>query len=743
MHKTIILLLACGLALGLWPGGVRAQTTDQTALRQGVTEIAAPGLPGPIAVFGPQAFAVIVGRSGESLAAPVVAAGHLGQGKVVAFGHPSYLEADALNTADTGVLVQNAVRWLARPGQALRVGVRQRPDLAAYLRAQGIAVDTLDGSHWTDKLKNEAVVSCPLADLPPQETAALGRYLRGGGGLLAAELGWGWLQLNPGKTLTQHGGNRLLAQAGLLWADGGLERTSPKGFAAGAPPSAVFNASSALDTVLSGNSAPGEASQAVETPLLAARTLPPGDKILLPRLEALRTQHEADPVLALTQPITQKEPLDRLLLTLEVQRAMHLPADEVQALPAAAAFPGEVSATAPRVSRTIVIDTSIPDWHSTGLYAAPGEAVTVTVPEEAAQIGLGVRIGAHTDTLWRLTKWERAPEITRTFPIQATRTLAADAFGGPLYLVVPQGCKAGKLRVTVSHAVAAPLFVRGQTDLAAWRDTIRNAPAPWAELQGNNVILTVPSSVVRNLDDPEALMALWDRILDGYADFAGISRHRARPERYCTDKQISAGYMHNGYPIMTGLDVAADFVNTHTILTNGDGKTKSWGFFHEMGHNHQQSDWTFDGTGEVTNNVFALYILDTVCGVTVHTHPALEPEAQRARLQKYVDGGAKFDQWKSDPFLALTMYIELKEGFGWDAYKKVFAEYRRLPDSERPKTDDQKRDQWMVRFSKTVGRNLDPFFQAWGVPTSPEARVSIADLPTWMPPDFPTPTAKL
>ena len=30
-----------------------------------------------------------------------------------------------------------------------------------------------------------------------------------------------------------------------------------------------------------------------------------------------------------------------------------------------------------------------------------------------------------------------------------------------------------------------------------------------------------------------------------------------------------------------------------------------------------------------------------------------------------------------------------------------------------------------------------PFFQAWGVPTSEQARQSIARLPAWMPPDFP------
>lgn len=738
MHKRLIGMTVLGAALG--PGAAWAQSADQAALRQGVTEIAAPGLPGPIAVFGPQAFAVVVGRVGQDRAAPVVAASRLGAGKVVAFGHPGYLEKDALDTADTGVLVLNAVRWLARPGQSVHVGVRGRPELVAFLRAHQVAADSLDGAGWTNRLKGEAVVSCPLADLTPAETAALGRYLRGGGGLLAAELGWGWLQLNPGKTLAQHGGDRLLAPAGLLWADGGLDRTSAQGFGAGAPPAAVFNASAALDTVLAAPSpadTSAEAAQAVETTLLAARTLPTGDTLLRPRLEALRAGHQSDAALALAQPITQAQPLERLLLTLEVQRAMHLPPGLVSALPAAAVFPGAAPPAAPRVTRTLTIDTGVPDWHSTGLYAAPGETVTVTVPADAARLGLDVRIGAHTDTLWQLAKWERAPQITRAFPLQNTRTLAANAFGGPVYIVVPRGCRAGRVSLTIGHAIEAPLFVRGQTDLTAWRQTVRNAPAPWAELAGNNVILTVPSRVVRSLDDPEALMTLWDRILDGYADFAGIPHHRERPERYCTDRQISAGYMHSGYPIMTGLDVAENFVDTHVILTNGEGKSKSWGFFHEMGHNHQQSDWTFDGTGEVTNNVFALYILDTICGVTTHTHPALEPKARQARLQKYLDGGAKFEQWKSDPFLALTLYIQLQQGFGWDTYKKVFAEYRRLPDAERPKTDEEKRDQWLVRFSRAAGRNLGPFFQAWGVPTTPQALASIATLPPWMPPDFP------
>ena len=82
------------------------------------------------------------------------------------------------------------------------------------------------------------------------------------------------------------------------------------------------------------------------------------------------------------------------------------------------------------------------------------------------------------------------------------------------------------------------------------------------------------------------------------------------------------------------------------------------------------------------------------------------------------------------------MYIQLKDEFGWDALKKTFVQYRGLSESDRPKSDEEKRDQWMVRLSKTVGRNLGPFFETWGIPTSEEARASIKELPEWMPEDF-------
>ncbi|RYG26031.1 hypothetical protein EON82_04960, partial [bacterium] len=205
----------------------------------------------------------------------------------------------------------------------------------------------------------------------------------------------------------------------------------------------------------------------------------------------------------------------------------------------------------------------------------------------------------------------------------------------------------------------------------------------------------------------------------------------SRPERYAVDRQISAGYMHAGYPIMTWEDVSETF----TDIAKLRGRGATWGFFHELGHNFQEGPWTFDGTGEVTNNLFSLYASEKLNGITPAeygvAHPAMAPEAQKKRLEAYLAKGAKFEDWKSDPFLALTMYAQLREAFGWEPFTKAFAAYRR--DGIRPQGELAQHDAWMVQMSRATGRNLGPFFQAWGVPTSESARKSLESLPGWMP----------
>lgn len=90
------------------------------------------------------------------------------------------------------------------------------------------------------------------------------------------------------------------------------------------------------------------------------------------------------------------------------------------------------------------------------------------------------------------------------------------------------------------HQTYVLLFFLGVTTPAEW-SLLRTAPSPWAELEFENIILTVPSDVVRGLDRPDELGAHWDSIMRSIADLAVIPHKFPRKERFVADVQISHG----------------------------------------------------------------------------------------------------------------------------------------------------------------------------------------------------------
>lgn len=727
---VLIALLSAGRA----HGGV-----DTAPLLKGVTTIASPGSPGALCVLREPAEAVIVGRLRDDALAPVVAATSLGRGRVVAFGHSGYLDKAQVGAGDTGTLIINCVRWTAHAsGHAdadLRI-VTVDSNLHEWLKAQGFAQARAGAQGALARLDDVDVLVTTRSTLDEAARGALRAFVERGGGLMMAQTGWGWRQLNGDADIRTHAPSILLRDMGLAWTGAFVEPTGKDRFEAALRPGPLVNFDRAFRALFEpGAAKPAADPQAGASVTLGLSVLPAGDTTYRGTLDEMLAKRGGGVPISERTPLKSAQAADRALTAYQVDVLKTARPEDVRAHPAAAHFPGAVPAGAPRVTLDRAMDLRTRGWHSLGVYAPPGEVVTVSATFRSGKpvSGLSVQIGCHTDELWHHGAWKRVPDIVVRRPIDGRVSLAS-AFGGLVYIDVGERSDAGDLvDVRVEGAVAAPLFVLGQTTPEEWRATIRSAPGPWAELATGKVIVTVPSTHVRDLDDPTAVLKTWDRVLDAAADLAAISRDRARPQRYVADVQISAGYMHSGYPIMTHLDAAESMVQDAKL------KSGSWGLFHELGHNHQDGMWTFSGTGEVTCNLFSLYICETVCALPVSRgHGAIDtPKERRERTQKHLDTGAKFDRWKDDPFLALEMYIQLREAFGWEPFTRVFAEYQTLGKDSRPRSDDEKRDQWMVRMSRAVGRNLGPFFQAWGVPTSEEARTSIADLPAWMPPDFP------
>jgi hypothetical protein len=721
------------------------RTVDQRVeLCAGIASIASAGVPGPLATIGERARVLVVGEhDGSEL--PVVVSTQWNDGRVIAFGHGGMLGERALRHEGTRVFVPRCVEWLAGDGpkgEPRVVVVRENGALAELLRETGWTVREV-GSDALDEtsLRGASVLCVDAHSIRERDREGVRAFVRGGGGLLTAGLGWGWLQLNPGKTIHDHPGNTLLAEAGIVWCDGTLETTAPESFAM-RESSLHACAATALATLERTLAASEDAKPAVvfdaqagAAVMQAARAAPRGHAFAV-RCDALlereATSSLVRPVISEKAPLRASNAVGRVMVALDVDRERQTPAALVRAHPSHDEFPGPVLAAAPRVEATIAVQGA-KRWESTGLYVPAGEVVTLRLVKAddsaaARKAGLRVRIGAHSDELWHHASWKRVPDVQREFAWgDGTQLEVASAFGGLLY--VECGALAqGTIALVVGGAVRSPLFVLGKTSEQEWA-LQRQHPAPWAELASEKVIVTVPSEFVRGLAAPDEVMRMWDAISDAHAELATIDKQPAFAHRFVADVQISAGYMHAGYPIMTHLDAAAFMTDVSTL------RRGSWGLLHELGHNHQEDAWTFDGTVEVTCNLFTLHAIDTVCDPEPgdRGHDAVNTPPN---VEKHLALGAQFERWKQDPFLALHMYVQLERAFGWETYKKVFAEYRTLPRAELPRSDDEKRDQWMVRFSRACGKNLGPFFVRWGVPTSEAARASIADLPAWMPPEW-------
>lgn len=81
----------------------------------------------------------------------------------------------------------------------------------------------------------------------------------------------------------------------------------------------------------------------------------------------------------------------------------------------------------------------------------------------------------------------------------------------------------------------------GETTAEEWVKSIRNAPAPWAEMEFENIILTLQSDFVRGLERPDEVASMWDEIMRGVADLAAKPAKFPRKERFVADVQISHG----------------------------------------------------------------------------------------------------------------------------------------------------------------------------------------------------------
>lgn len=711
------------------------QKIEREKLLVGVGAVPKYGAPGPVAIWGNFAFPVLAAVEGGKAEMALAAAAGFGKGKVLLFGHNSYIDGRNAGSGSVGTLLVNAVKWVGGKDKP-RIGVHGS-NLATFLDSKGFRAKDFSGALDKKTLGDFDVVICNAQGITSEEEGqAVQDFIKGGGGFISGMTGWAFEQTSGGKSLSSaHGLNKGLLAAGVAFTDSsGFGNAQLREFEARVELPRMMNAFEAI-TAIQKQRQGGPAltaedlNQGANAIQIALAAQPPGRTTL--QTAVLNALGEGDAGVPTPQaPLTQaKDSAARIRLGMETRVLKLAAGSDVKAHPAAAAFPGQAPADAERVTKEISINPAVPGWTSTGLWINAGDPLSIKLPAANAGKGYAVRIGCHTDTLYHLESWSRAPDISRSVPLDTETVKTASAFGGLVYIEVPgRASSESPFTVTIGGAIDSPLFVLGKDDDATWNTVLKKHSGPWAEFVCDKVILTCPTANARMVNNPTMLMEFWKKVVEAQDDISNQATERKRPERIVADIQISAGYMHSGYPIMVPTSASDEMVTFNRL------KFPGWGYYHELGHNHQRGDFTFEGTGEVTNNVLGMYVYHQVLGKDpLIGHPEISPDAQQDHIRTIRQASDKFAVWKKEPFTALTTYIQLVDGFGWEAWRKYLHSFADPAFGPAPANDDEKRDQFLVRYSKITGKNLGEFFDWWGIPVSSSAKAAVSKLEPWMP----------
>ncbi|MGX5490224.1 putative mucin/carbohydrate-binding domain-containing protein [Bacillus cereus] len=355
---------------------------------------------------------------------------------------------------------------------------------------------------------------------------------------------------------------------------------------------------------------------------------------------------------------------------------------------------------------------SFSPYEPTGIYVKPGEEVVIQV--EGTQ-----QIKAYIGT------YSYEKEEPKQFNLNPGENKISSSNGGLLYFYNYHNT--GEVVAKVKKGgTTNPLFILGKHTTKDWKRMLAENPDPYAiEMKGENSLLTMhPETVAEHLkqEDPAALLKKHDEIINIEHKISGLSKggvgvaNQGKHSIHFVEDWYTDNYMYATY-----YRTAYSKGNLGPVLNLEELTNDGWGPWHEVGHQHQQNTWLWDGLGEVTVNIYSLAVQTTFGHKT-----RLEQEGRYEAAFAYL--GKPDAQEKMDVFEKLVMFWQLHLAYGEQFYPNLHQMYRLLHDTELPKSDEEKKQMFIYMTSKVAGQNLIPFFDKWGLFANDATREKIEKL---------------
>ncbi|MCA8977502.1 MAG: M60 family metallopeptidase [Planctomycetes bacterium] len=672
----------------------------------GVRSLAWPGAPGRLCVFGDSAEVLLTDDIGAGIHIPYAATATPRKGRVVAFGHLAFLDAPEVRIGDTRRLMSNAIAWLTRGARRPRIVTNDSAAFLAELAGDKWQIETDVREPWRSKA-NLVVLHDPVY-LDREQAAAVVRYVEDGGALLTASLGWGWRVGNRDKTIRhEHPANWFLPAFGIAIGNQGFLRSATE-IEVPPQPSTLVHAGECLQRVLSGESTAAESRRIGSVLESAMWALPITEPTLMqPLVRYLETA--VAPSSPTLQAVANDDPWARMRLLYDGRRDAGGGASRL-----ADEFPGRCTAPAKPTSQRVTVAAGEVGWQSTGLYAPAGAVVDLAGPTRRHPDWV-LRVGAHSD-LGPTAVWPRPPEVSGQRRFDMLRRGLSTAFGGLVYIDVRDSPADRAVKWQIKGVVPAPMFLDGM-DAEDWRTTLATTVAPWGELVGEHVVLTLPRSMLEPIADPRPLLDFWEQVHASVTKFYG-NPARSRRQRIVADLALERQIADHSGPVTLGPRAVAAAIDLAGLRERG-----SWPEIALLAEKIGRADVQDSGLDGL-EDLATVFVLEQVLGFgRKNVQKLLEDELGRSDE----DGRRRLPRRDGHPYV--EVWLKVQQRFGWQPFHSMFAAIAAGDGDLGGKVPGQ--DRWPVRLSLACKSDLSPFYKRYGWKLSEQAFGLVDGLPRW------------
>lgn len=328
-----------------------------------------------------------------------------------------------------------------------------------------------------------------------------------------------------------------------------------------------------------------------------------------------------------------------------------------------------------------------------------------------------------------------AQRTPRDFTLKQGANTVTDTYGGPVYLRLPGNGQQAQVTFTAG-SVQMPTFVLGSTSESAFQSQLDTLTASaWVELTSPHAIITVTRAdfLAHRGEDHVTLMNLVEQLIASHAAVSGLDgsaplhRRKAGKYQFVEVSKVPTGvgayatHYFNGFPVAY-LD---------RLITVDGVRNRGWGFYHELGHLHQQFAYRPAGLTEVSVNIYSL-AAQRIFGQTSNlltVDPTTGLNWFQSALPKLGTTGLDFTT-SFGPYEKLVSLRQLELAFGTGIWPKL----HKLIRVENPQSDWQTQDalrwtNYAVYLSRVTGRDLTDFLvNKWAYPINAEGRAALAAL---------------